>query len=1225
MFDIQVIVYGPDGTMYSSPRAAREAGVNNYTKERPAPKVQDIRAIPVPTMARGIVKKQPFGAGTIDFLKAQGPGSAKTIDTGPGFKALDPTYLDTISKYIPGVGKKPGEEEPGITKPKPGGGLEIVNPGVVMPDFSGRGVGAIGRGNVQPYKPPPGPMFGGSNPINPNTPATSPDSYFALSKKPSTGLAPGTTALAPLDLPLPGAMNTMRAIGENKNLTPTMLGGEENAGVMYDRLGNAIFTPMMPKTIRTFAKGGLTEVNKYNLSDDTEEDYPINTDPLGSAQKMMSDLSSLGQTETSYSQSPNRISVKRVSRAPVSDDTGTAKGMAMEYESLTSAKDRKPKEKDTDSAKGQLEAMAKAYKLKASEAESLARGLMRGTFNAPTLEKLLLNKNTLAKKRFADGGEAKKEMKEQGLWGVKDYATETSARMFPKQKGNDDQRDAARHMLAAAVVSRKLGPGMAEFLGKAHERLSSPASFFSMLGAGDPRYDYNVDVHNNKLGVDLGSRAKDQAELETMVEELAKKSVNRQEEGRPWTVSREQLKEIVAQNKKKMETPPEYRADGSPEEGEGYVKPSNPMSGKAATQARMRAEIAERARVASARERLANMPVLDEAGGETTDEFIKRTTGLDAAMDEKRGTFLPMPVKRNGKTEFLAPSILKDAMLPYNLSSQALTTGRFDPSKVPEAAMNVSLAGLATGKRPANSVGMAARPEGTSLYIGAQDDYMNYPANVLRNAFNDLQWRDMEENPGGEARKALMEAFWNNKARNYFVKQYGTESDPIYKAIVNQQIKSPKLKKSFPNYVLDQLPVGKTRVNEETGESRFFPKYPEASDAMRNTYDKLTNIEAAVPVTNPRDVMHLEHTYVNSTEGDRLLEEIKNKEIDKMIAQGTPVSQANPNPSFITRSFTSPETIVGPDSARGLLERYERATGTTIGNPSVNTGVVEPNVLEPQLKRAFETGETVYSASSPDSTIGGLFNPNTINNFLMTVPERELKNIRFEDAVKGGAKLRLKEFERETLAEDIRAGKRVDDKFFSEGVSRPLLGYNEGPFEGFAWKRIEKPEATVAEGAYVGHSVGGYAEGGAYGPYATQEFIEGKRQVYTLRDKRNRPVNTIEVRLGTHDLPQVTQIKGNGRLTGNTAPQAYDVAVLDFLQNYLKPVRIGEEDRFLTPILRSYKETLEQTARERETEALYRELAVDPPPANPANPRPNLQAAIDWLRNLGGAGRQEPE
>ena len=56
--------------------------------------------------------------------------------------------------------------------------------------------------------------------------------------------------------------------------------------------------------------------------------------------------------------------------------------------------------------------------------------------------------------------------------------------------------------------------------------------------------------------------------------------------------------------------------------------------------------------------------------------------------------------------------------------------------------------------------------------------------------------------------------------------------------------------------------------------------------------------------------------------------------------------------------------------------------------------------------------------------------------------------------------------------------------------------------------------------------------------------------------------------------PVVTQIKGNGRATGNKAPVDYDTGVLEFLQNYLKPARITESDSYLTPLLLSYKDQL---------------------------------------------------
>jgi len=467
----------------------------------------------------------------------------------------------------------------------------------------------------------------------------------------------------------------------------------------------------------------------------------------------------------------------------------------------------------------------------------------------------------------------------------------------------------------------------------------------------------------------------------------------------------------------------------------------------------------------------------------------------------------------------------------------------------------------------------AVRPEGSQLVI-RRDNNPDWVGQLLDDGLRDARY----VTPIGAApeRVALMENFWNNKAANYFAKQFGTESDPVYRGIRDQYIKSPRLAKDFPDYVLDQLSVGKTRVDAATGESRFFPKYPAAYDAMRAKYDELTQIRGAVPARDPSQVMDPNYTYSPSRQGTELLDELKNREIDRMIEQGTPVSQAEPSLEFLTRSVKAPDTILGPYNAKSILKDYEKATGTRLGDPNFQ-GVPEPEALPQNLRTAFDKGEIMYGTSGPNAPLSQLFNTNSINEYLNTLSDRELKNIRFEDAVKGGAKVSAKRQARETLAADIRAGKRVPDKVFSEGVSAPLLQIDEGPLAGFAWKRIEKAEATVPEGAYLGHSVGGYAEGGAYGPGKHRDFNEGRSQVYTLRDNRNRPVTTVEVSM--RDMgPIVTQIKGNGRATGNTAPVKYDQAVMQFLQNYLKPARISESDDYLTPILQSYKEALRSTS-----------------------------------------------
>ena len=77
------------------------------------------------------------------------------------------------------------------------------------------------------------------------------------------------------------------------------------------------------------------------------------------------------------------------------------------------------------------------------------------------------------------------------------------------------------------------------------------------------------------------------------------------------------------------------------------------------------------------------------------------------------------------------------------------------------------------------------------------------------------------------------------------------------------------------------------------------------------------------------------------------------------------------------------------------------------------------------------------------------------------------------------------------------------------------------------------------------------------------------------------------------NTPVVTQIKGNGRATGNAAPEKYDSAVLEFLEKHLKPAKVQEDDRFLTPLLQNYKRNLSDVTAQEKERALYRELGLE--------------------------------
>ena len=322
-------------------------------------------------------------------------------------------------------------------------------------------------------------------------------------------------------------------------------------------------------------------------------------------------------------------------------------------------------------------------------------------------------------------------------------------------------------------------------------------------------------------------------------------------------------------------------------------------------------------------------------------------------------------------------------------------------------------------------------------------------------------------------------------------------------------------------------------------------------------------------------------------------------EADKLIAQGVRPELINTEVGTVTRSVKDPTRVVGDgtSSAKAMYDAFEQAVAPGKTNEPIKTGLLNklfgeskpaggtneaqaaPNVLPENVLTALRKGEPVYDIGyNMDKRLSTLFKPAAVNEYLATLPPRELANIRFEDAIRGGLKLTERAAALDNVASRIKAGKPVADSVFSNGVSAPLLQIKEGPLEGFAWKRIEKREATVPEGAYVGHSVGGYELGGpTYTKEKREGFNTGLYQVYTLRDNRNRPVNTIEVTMVDEFTPVVTQIKGNGRASGNVPAEKYDSAVLQFLQNYLRPAAVQEKDELLTPLLKTYKEGVNST------------------------------------------------
>ena len=665
------------------------------------------------------------------------------------------------------------------------------------------------------------------------------------------------------------------------------------------------------------------------------------------------------------------------------------------------------------------------------------------------------------------------------------------------------------------------------------------------------------------------------------------------------------------------------RAEGSPEEGEIGPAFVTPKSGKGRKEGAISKQLKSGEAYANMARGVTELPY--DIAGAPVDlmTMLMRPFGYDTEKPVMGSDFIKEKMSKLGvrpeppsdptsKGFYTAGEMLSNLTNPAGVTRSAVKGAK----KVGQAAADVGkdfqqynrqldVPGASYAVRPTGST-MLTGPVGLNKNVSEVDQ-------LLQGGIAEAKY----VTDRNDEKRSLIENFWNTKARNYFERQYGTPDDPILEGIKTKKLKGTALqdlRSGFPEHLIDSLSVGKTRVREGerptadfvgpgAAQSRFFPEYPQAYEDVTRRYDEATGLRGNLITTNPAAAETAYSTI--SSEGRAMGRAAGEAEADKMIGQGLRPELINTEIGITTRGIKDPDRIVSENSARSAKDLYaafEEASAYKKMTPQqqldyaneqygkgrnefggFDQSEVGPNLLSQNVFTAIEKGEPVYDIGYMGKTLGALFKPENINQYLASLPARELANIRFEDAVRGGLKLGENKFRLETMVNRIKSGKPVADSVFSNGVSQPLLQFGKGSgLDGFAWKRIEKRDATVPEGAYVGHSVGGYELGGVgYDRSKMDGFNTGLWQVYTLRDNRNRPVNTVEVKMLDEFTPVVTQIKGNGRATGNTAAEKYDGAILRFLQEYLKPAAIEESNSYLTPLLQNYKMELGASPRVR--------------------------------------------
>jgi len=437
--------------------------------------------------------------------------------------------------------------------------------------------------------------------------------------------------------------------------------------------------------------------------------------------------------------------------------------------------------------------------------------------------------------------------------------------------------------------------------------------------------------------------------------------------------------------------------------------------------------------------------------------------------------------------------------------------------------------------------------------------------------------------------------------------------DPIFKAIREGSLTTAELRGrgGIREYLPGDAKEGQTRVNPETGEERFYPssRARAALEDINQIYDKMTGLRGTVLAE--RTIGDPKYSSLLSDREKLRAREFQEETSDLLLDEGLSPYEINPNTSLMGykdpqySSTTSPTERIVEESGKNTLGTY------TTGDMKALLLLGSKN-LPKSLKTAIEKGQPIYDMA-PSGPLAQILDTEKLVDHLATLSAREIKNLRFEDAIKGSVKTIEEKAVRLELGKRIREGKPVDKAVFLKGVSDPLLKYDaNSAFPGFTWRRIKDPDATLVEGAYIGHSVGGYAKGGDgiydYGPKRHQEFLDGKVKAYTLRDAKGKPVTTVEVKEVEGFGPVVEQVKGAGSKSGNRGDKTpYDTALVD-LFNDLKVVRITEDKLYLPPLSLAYKQQLDSP-----TSAARSRLAV--PQLLRNEDAPQVQQGIGQLPN----------
>jgi hypothetical protein len=406
----------------------------------------------------------------------------------------------------------------------------------------------------------------------------------------------------------------------------------------------------------------------------------------------------------------------------------------------------------------------------------------------------------------------------------------------------------------------------------------------------------------------------------------------------------------------------------------------------------------------------------------------------------------------------------------------------------------------------------AVRPKG-GVYLGAQSAADAPLGQIDMDILEAIENVDKSTAQG----KAIVD-FIDKKFRKYHQVQAGTPDDPVFKAIIEGRIESPR----FP-----PEKVAAARQGDTT-----------AYNQLREIYDDNLGMKTIVPEASAKKPTG----YAFETL-DKITKEMKEK-----------IQQQRPGEPV---SVLGQTTTVSPESVKNWPDLYDYPGVNAMIKESESgklMSLLNKSILPPHLRMAAREAEPIALTWYGDRNPNRLPVLADVTDYLSTRTPAEIKNMGYADVM-------AKTQEWHAMLEQARKDpSKFSKKQLFQGTETFMPASND-----MKWLDVKSSDALSLEGNIMGHCVGG--------SNYCKSVEEGTRKIVSLRDKKGIPHVTIELASDNKNgvFDRVAQVKG----TANKAPTKYFPQVDEFLTEYQgklggNKLRITESDQYLPEKWRSF-------------------------------------------------------